>query len=303
MKPKISVGSSAVVLGAYSEHPVPLEDLADRLGDLGFQGIEIFGCEPYGRPEDYPTPSHRKQLVSMLRKRGLEISNYGADFAGCSPLGLDPNGSGLYRKLFMRNLEFCIDCEIPSMRLDTVEVPPLKRNMRSHEALKCLIRTWHECAEVAAKEEVSLVWEFEPGFVFNKPHEVLKIVKAVGHPNFKVLFDVCHAHMCAAVGAKQQKPYDILEDGEIELARILSGKIGYVHLIDSDDTLHDDWTSTHAPFGSGMVDFHAVVDAIIHGGYNNDWWAIDLCFWPRAWDILEDSKEFVDNLLGQHGLF
>lgn len=75
-----------------------------------------------------------------------------------------------------------------------------------------------------------------------------------------------------------------------------------MHLIDSDNTLHDGWTSTHAPFGTGEIDFNKLVDAIAASGYKDDWWTIDLCFWAEAWKVLEESKTFVDELLKRHGL-
>jgi sugar phosphate isomerase/epimerase len=155
---------------------------------------------------------------------------------------------------------------------------------------------WQDCAEKAEREGVLLVWEFEPGFMFNKPHEIVKLLEEVSHKNFKVLFDTCHAHMCSVVAARQGEPKDVLKGGEVEFAQLLKGKIGYVHLIDSDNTLHDNWTSTHAPFGSGVIDFSRIIKAILSAGYDNEWWTIDLCFWPKAWEILEESKDFVTNL-------
>jgi len=302
MRNKVSVGTSAFALGAYSSNPIPLEKVADRLQELNFQGVELFGAKPYGHPDDYPTRGDRKKLVEIFKKRGLEISNYGADFAGCSPASNDAEERSKYRRLFTKNLQFCVDCGIPSMRVDTVNEPPLPPGVEYDTAWQRVVDTWHSCAEEADEEGVLMVWEFEPGFMFNKPHEVIKMVEEVDHPNFKVLFDVCHAHMCSVVAARQERPLDRLEGGEVEFAKLLKGKIGYVHLIDSDNTLHDNWTSTHAPFGRGVVDFDAVVDAILQAGYKDNWWTIDLCFWPKAWEVLEDSKRFVDNLLKRHHL-
>ena len=83
---------------------------------------------------------------------------------------------------------------------------------------------------------MNICWEFEPGFAFNKPSEILKIVDAVrakGNNNFGVLYDTCHAHMCAAVGANQPGTKETLPGGELELLEKLKGKITHVHLIDS----------------------------------------------------------------------
>lgn len=302
MTNKVSVGSSAFALGDYSSNPVPLDRLTERLQELNFQGIELLGCRPHGDPDDFQTVSDRKQLKKMFGDHGLEISNYGADFKERSPASNDPDERSDYKKLFKKNLEFCMDCEIPSIRVDTVNEPPLISGVSYSDAWSRMTETFHEVAEQAQKGGVLVVWEFEPGFMFNKPGEIIKMVEKVSHDNFKILFDSCHAHMCSAVASRQEEPLDKLEGGEVELAGLLSGKIGYVHLIDSDNTLHDGWTSTHAPFGTGKIDFDKLVDAIAASGYKDDWWAIDLCFWAEAWKVLEESKTFVDELLKRHDL-
>ena len=75
---------------------------------------------------------------------------------------------------------------------------------------------------------------------------------------------------------------------------MLKGKIGHLHVIDSDGTLHNDETSTHRPFGEGNIDFNEVLDAVVHdAGYQGEWFTIDLCFWPEAWDVTERAKEFL----------
>ena len=60
-------------------------------------------------------------------------------------------------------------------------------------------------SKIAADYGMNICWEFEPGFAFNKPSEIVQIVDAVrakGNTNFGVLYDTCHAHMCAVVGGQ-----------------------------------------------------------------------------------------------------
>jgi sugar phosphate isomerase/epimerase len=302
MKAKVSVGSSAFAFGVYASNPVPLDRLTGKLEELGFQGIELLGMKPYGDPDELKTIADRKSLVKKFRGHGLDISNYGADFHERSPASNDPEERADYHNIFTKNLQFCADCEIPSIRVDTVHEPPLTPGVSYDDAWRRMVEGWQQCAERAEKEEVLVVWEFEPGFMFNKPGEIVKMMKDVNHRNFKILYDSCHAHMCAAVGARQEEPKDLLPGGEIELAWQLKGHIGYVHLIDSDNTLHDSWTSTHAPFGTGVIDFDTLLDAMAEAEYRDEWWTIDLCFWSKAWEVLADSKSFVDDLLTRHHL-
>ncbi len=301
MPARVSVGSSAFLFGEYSANPVPFEKVVARVQELGFQGIELVGSPPYGDPDQIASAADRRRFLGSLKKRGLAISNHGADFHKKNPASADPQERKDYLDIFQKNVNFCVDCEIPSIRVDTT-IEPTVKGAGAPDARKRLVEVWQRCAEQAAKQKVLVVWEFEPGFAFNKPQDVLTIVREVGHRNFKVLFDSCHAHMCGAVGARQSEPRDVLPGGEEEFARLLAGSIGYMHLIDSDDTLHDNWTSTHAPFGTGKIDFDALVEAIKASGYREDWWTIDLCFWPKAWEVLEESKKFMDSLLKKHGL-
>jgi sugar phosphate isomerase/epimerase len=74
-------------------------------------------------------------------------------------------------------------------------------------------------------------------------------------------------------------------------------EIGIVHLIDSDETLNEANTSTHAPFGLGVINFDEAIPALLDkANYKADWWAIDLCEWPDALKVMADSKAFVDKL-------
>ena len=137
--------------------------------------------------------------------------------------------------------------------------------------------------------------------LINKPSDIIGIPEEIGDPNFTVLYDTCHAHMCAAVGARQPGERETLPGGALELAQRLRGKIGHIHLIDSDSTLHDEETSTHAPFGDGVLDFDALLPELNQSGAPKEWWAIDLCFWPDAWAVTERCKTAADALNRKHG--
>jgi sugar phosphate isomerase/epimerase len=102
--------------------------------------------------------------------------------------------------------------------------------------------------------------------------------------------------MVAGVGARQPGEKEILPGGCLELLQRLTGKINHIHLIDSDGTLHHDETSSHPPFGDGYLDFDAIVPALLKCGCPHDWWTIDLCFWPDAWNLTERCKKSIDEL-------
>lgn len=297
MTAKISVGTSAFTMGVYAENPIPFEQVVARLGELGYDGLELPANKGYGSLEDWPYPASRKELTQLVRGAGLEISSYGADLSPSPYHSDDPALQAGARTLFERSIEMCLDCEIPVIRVDTLAEPPQPPGVSYENAWRRTVDTFRYYAEYAQRRGIVVAWEFEPGFMFNKPSEILRLVKEVEHPNLTVMFDFCHAHMCAAVGARQRPPQEILPGGAVALGQRLHGHIGFVHLIDSDNTLHDGITSTHAPFGTGVLDMAQLVETVLKAGYDGPWWTIDLCFWPGAWEELEPSLAFVRNLL------
>ena len=161
------------------------------------------------------------------------------------------------------------------------------------------VSVWDKCSKIAADYGLNVCWEFEPGFVFNKPSEILAVVdgvRAKGNPNFGVLYDTCHAHMVAKIGANQPGEKETLAGGAKELLDQLKGKITHIHLIDSDGTLNEHNTSTHNPFGTGHLNFDELIPAMQKCGVPHDWWTVDLCFWPHAWEVTAQSKKFLDKL-------
>lgn len=298
MPGKISVGSSAFAIGAYEKDPIPLDTVLRRLSEIGYDGVELFGAKPYGHPDLYPSSAERKALRAKLDDLNLEVSNYGADFWGI-PLGASDQDSQKYEDAFKRNLDFCLDIGCTSIRVDTV-VGKWPEGDRA-AIWRRYVTAWQKCSRLAAQSDIDLCWEFEPGFIINKPTDVARLTDEIGQPNFKLMFDTCHAQMSGVKAARQDDPPEALPS-VVDFIAKMGRRIGTVHLIDSDNTLHHDETSTHAPFGKGVLDFDAIVEALKKVGYRGPWWTIDLCFWPTAWDIAESSHRFVADLLKRHGL-
>ena len=298
---KIAIGSWAYMFGPYESHPVPLDEVLERLHALGFDGVELAGFTPHASPQDYPTPADRKTLKNKLADNELEPCGYAANFYANTPASPDPGVRRNWVDCFKENTKFCVDVGIPAIRVDTGNGPPLLQGVSYEDCWRRVVEAFHTGAQIAGDAGIELVWEFEPGFMFNKPSEVIRMLQDVDHPNFSILFDTCHAHMCSVVAARQTEPTETLRGGVVEFARKLTGKIGHIHLIDSDETLHNEDTSTHAPFGTGVLDFDTIMPAILRAGYDSPWWSIDLCFWPEAWEVTEQSKRFMDELNAKYG--
>ncbi|MGM0365368.1 MAG: sugar phosphate isomerase/epimerase family protein [Actinomycetota bacterium] len=294
MAKKTSIGGWAYIWGGYEEEPIPLEEVVKKLKELNFDGIEMAAFPPHLEPN---TKEKRAEIKKLLDENGLEVSGLAAPYP--SPATSDRKE---YLDAVKSNLEVCKDLGIPKLRVDSIDPPTeIPGGMDYETCFKKVAQVWNESAQVCEDAGVKLIWEFEPGFLFNKPSEVVRMVYKVDHPNFSVLFDSCHAYMCGVIGARQMGEKEILSGGVVQFAHMLTGKIGHIHLIDSDGTLHDDDTSTHAPLGTGVLDFDKIMPAILEAGYDDDWWPIDLCFWPNALDVTEDNKKYLDKLIKKYG--
>jgi len=254
----------------------------------------VCGFSPHVSLERYPTRASRQEVVRLLTGHDLGVSGYAADLTAVNPTVAENKQK--YLDLFQRHIELCADISSPSIRVDPVAGPGSIPGTDYRAAFDRLAEVWREAAQIAQAAGVLVVWEFEPGFVFNQPSEVVALHERVGHPNFQLMFDTSHAYMCAVVGARQHGEKETLPGGVSEFLARLEGRIGHIHLIDSDGTLHGEETSTHRPFGEGLVDFRALKPQLL-AVPGIEWWTIDLCFWAGAWDLVEVSYQFVADLL------
>jgi sugar phosphate isomerase/epimerase len=306
MKKKLSIGSWAYLFN--QEKPTnDFHQVVHMLHDLGYEGVELgsFGVHP--TPFSHPSRSDRQRLKKLVADHGLEFSGIAVDlwsFKKPGPSILDENPVP-YMAAFLGYAAFAADLGIKTIRVDSVEPPDFFQTSKTDPkvGMERIITVWDKCSKIAADYGMNICWEFEPGFLFNKPSEVLKIVdgvRAKGNSNFGVLYDTCHAHMCAVMAANQPAPKETLPGGELEFLQKLKGKITHVHLIDSDGSLNEHNTSTHNPFGTGKLNFDKLLPELAAAGVPNDWWCVDLCFWPNAWDVTADSKRFLDKLRAKY---
>jgi sugar phosphate isomerase/epimerase len=297
MRPvRLSIGSWAYCFGPYTDNPVPFDKVVEKLGQLEFDGVELGGFRPHPSPAQLDTKQKRSELKKKVADHHLAFSGLAADLWSCPIIPQADNSR--WMSTFEQNLDFACDLGIDCIRVDSVSPPDIfeKEKLDPKVGWERLVKTFHAAAAKAADRGVRVVWEFEPGFAFNKPSEIVRLVDDVNHKNFGVLYDTCHAHMCAAVGARQPGKKETLPGGALELLTRLRGKIGHVHLIDSDGTLHNNETSTHAPFGQGVLTFERIIPEVLRSGLPTNWWTIDLCFWPDAWEVTADAKKFLDGL-------
>ena len=308
-KARISIGTWAYLFN----QDTPTNDfhvILHKLQDLGYDGVELGSFGPHPTPATHPTKASRAKLKKEIKDHGLALSGIAIDLwafktPGVSILDEIP---AAYTTAFLGWCAFASDLDAKTIRVDTVLAPNYfeteeGKKIGMNAGMDRFVNVWDKCSKIAADFGLNVCWEFEPGFVFNKPSEIVQIVDAVkakGNPNFGVLYDTCHAHMVAGIGANQQGEKETLPGGAIELLEKLNGKITHVHVIDSDGSLNEHNTSTHNPFGTGSLNFDKLFPAIQAAGVPSDWWCVDLCFWPNAWDVTAQSKKYLDGMRAKY---
>jgi sugar phosphate isomerase/epimerase len=309
MKAKLSIGTWAYLFN--QENPTnDFHVILHKLQDLGYDGVELGSFGPHPTPATHPTKASRAKLAKEIADHGLALSGIAIDLwafktPGVSILDEIP---AAYTTAFLGWSTFAADLGVKTIRVDSVLAPNYfdteeGKKVGYQAGMDRIISVWDKCSKIAADFGLNICWEFEPGFVFNKPSEITKIVDGVrskGNSNFGVLFDTCHAHMAATVGANHQGEKELLAGGALELLQNLKGKITHVHVIDSDGSLNEHNTSTHNPFGTGVLNFDQLAPELVKAGVPNDWWVVDLCFWPHAWDVTADSKKYLDKLRAKY---
>ena len=293
-RPKLSLGSWAFSFGPFSQDPWPFSRVLRFIAEAGYDGVEINGFRPHPHPDDFNTAAKCKDLVKEVEGYGLGISGYAPAFGEVPPAQVD---SEVYLGVFRKCLAFCDNCGISKLRVDTVNSPGSLPVDEYEARFTRLTKTWYLAAEEAVKAGVQVVWEFEPGFWLNKPSEVKRLVEAVNHENFRLLFDTSHAYMGAVIGARQTGNKELLNRGVADYGRLLGATIGHLHLIDSDGSLHNDETSIHTAFGHGKINFLDVLTAIKPVISQLPWWCVDFCFNPDTPTAGKNAVPFVRRVM------
>ena len=300
---RISIGTWAYCVGPYMNNPIPFGEVVKELKRLKFDGLELGAFFAHPNPENHPTKESRRTLKDLVESNGLQFSGIACDMwdypGHPSHLADATDGGKAYLDMVRKNLEFTKDLGITLFRVDTVQPPDiLDKGVEKSRAMDNVVNAWRKVCKMAADMGILVTWEFEPGFVFNRPSDIVNIVNAVGAKNFGAMYDTCHAYMCSVVGARQTggEP-ETSKGGMLDLAKRLRGKINAIQIIDCDGKLNEHGTSTHKVFGTAKIDFPPVLKELsANSGCPHDWWTIDLCFEDGAWPKTEACKKGADEL-------
>ena len=291
-------------LGFGFEQPATLEQVVKVLSAFGYDGIELAGFFDHATVERYPDKESRKKLVDWIHSYDLELVGYApgpyGDF-GKFPwaTGGDDAVKG-YLDLFEQSIEFCVDCEIPSMRVDPGDFGPLARDADYDAAWNRVVETFKAHAQRGRELGVKILWEYETGQIFVKPSEAVKLLDDVGDDNLQLMYDVGHVVAGCVLAHNQVQPAERLAGGAVEFAQLFKGKIGHVHVCDTDNNTWQNAFGTHLGIGKGVVDFDALIP-VLADAYGGEWWSVDaIPMTADSWADTWTDRFTLDALLDRH---
>ncbi|MDI6911717.1 sugar phosphate isomerase/epimerase family protein [Nocardioides sp.] len=298
--PKVYMGSWCFTFGF--ERPAPLETVVKVLSAFGFDGVSIgAGFSDHAPVERYPDKASRARLVDLVRSHDLEVAGYAPDPYVMPWATGDDSVLAAYTKYFDDSLSLAADIGAPVMRVDPGSFGPLARDADYSAVWDRVVTTFSRQAKQAAEAGVLLVWEPETGQVFVKPSEILQLLLDVGSDNFKISYDFGHGQAIAVMAHNQVQPLEQLEGGQLEFIAMLSGHIGDVGINDNDNNTWSNLFGSHLGLGRGVLDFEAIIPAIIESGFRGPWWGLDVIpMGPIVWTDAWNGLPVVKDLLNRH---
>jgi sugar phosphate isomerase/epimerase len=304
MEAKICRGSWCL---AFGFDPMPtLEQVVKVLSAFGYDGIELAGFFDHATVEKYPDEASRKKLAQWItEEHGLELVGYAPGPYG--DFGRLPWATGSeevvaeYEACFEAYLKFCVDTGIPSMRVDPGDFGPLPRDVDYDKTWDRVVTMFKKHAERGRDEGVEMLWELESGQIFVKPSEAVKLLNDVGDDNLTLMYDIGHVEACAVLAHNQVQPQERLAGGQLEFVEMMKGKIGHMHVCDTDSNTWHNAFGTHLGIGKGVIDFDALIPAVLDAGYTSKWWSVDAIpmnadSWADTWS----DRMTLDALLDKH---
>lgn len=298
--PKVYMGSWCFTFGF--DRPASLEQVVKVLSTFGFDGISIgAGFADHAPVERFPDKSSRAGLVELVHSHDLEIAGYAPD-PYCMPWATgDEAVLAEYTHYFDDSLSLASDIGAPVMRVDPGSFGPLPRDADYGRIWDRVVTTFTRQAKQAADAGVLLVWEPETGQVFVKPSEIVQLLTDIGSENFKISYDFGHGQAIAVMAHNQVQPLEQLEGGQLEFIEMLRGHIGDVGINDNDNNTWSNLFGSHLGLGRGVLDFEAIIPAIIDTGFRGPWWGLDVIpMGPIVWTDAWNGLPIVRDLLGRH---
>jgi sugar phosphate isomerase/epimerase len=243
----------------------PFAEAAQRLAQLGYEGIEIMADVPHAWPA-FLLPQQKQAIREALQTHGLAISNINAFMMNAisdprqrywHPSWIEPDPH--YRRIRVDHTCRALKLarELGANCITTEPGGPVAAGQSWTAALLLFVEMLKPAIETAEREGVLLLIEPEPGLLIETAEQFEELMRHLDSPAVGLNFDIGHS-------------YCVGDDPPTAIRR-LARYIRHVHLEDIAPTrVHQ-----HLIPGEGAIDFRATLDALREIGYDG-WVTIEL---------------------------
>jgi hydroxypyruvate isomerase len=244
------------------EKQTPFDRCLEIVSEAGYQGVELTGQFHKWQPADI------QRVMAKMRSLGLIFDL----LSGTKPLFSDPNATTDFLAAVTEQLKYCKELESPQINLRSgPRIESLDRSIQH----KACVENLKRAADLASAAQVQIV--IEPIDPLESPHEYLttvtegfEIVREVGSPQMKVLYDFYH----------EQRAYGNL----IEKLQQNIDLVGLVHIADV--------PGRHEP-GTGEIDYANIYRKLAELKYNK---FVTMEFYPTSEPVAALKKARLEAL-------
>lgn len=232
-----------------------LFEAIEKIGRLGFKGVEIMGDRPHLYPPDFDD-DELDRLKGLLKKKNIKVTNINSFtlFAVGDtylPSWIEPDKER--REIRIRHT---LDSLKVAAKLEckNISVPPggPLNGMLRKEAMALFHQGLERVIPLAEELDIKILVEPEPDLMIETTEEFKSFIKDVKSKIVGINFDIGHFY-CA--GEEPQRSFEALYQW-----------VGHVHLEDiAPNRVHN-----HLIAGQGVISFQTIFQTMLNFGYSGD---------------------------------
>ncbi len=219
---------SANISFMFADRPF-LERVA-AAANAGFPAVECHF------PYEHPIPLLRK-LLKAARVRLTGINTAPGEQPGDWGLACDPKRRTEFRAGVRQALKYATALDVPTIHVMAGQIEEADRK----KARRAYLANMAWAAEAAAKAGRTIVTEplnsrDKPGYFVSRSDEAAELIREIGHPALKLMFDVYHVQIMEGdVTRRLERHFDII--GHVQIAAVPSraepdeGEVNFRHVL------------------------------------------------------------------------
>ena len=232
-----------------------VEQILGAASECEYGAIELRGIQKGMEPEDMAcfSPENREKTLEAFAQNGVDICVYGTSVHFHDPATVEAQ-----YQTALKALQFCVECDIPMMRIFGNEVKPETEN----EQLEQIARYFDKLANEAEKVGKQVLLEVHGNLTTIE--RLRYVAERVCSPAFGLIWDVGHTHV--HYGENIESFYYALKPW-----------IRHVHI---KDAIHRDGKMHHlCMIGEGHLPLRKIIDMLERDEYQG-YYSLE---WEKRW--------------------